>query len=531
MFSQVTLAEIVAHMRGPLAEGEDSGVESSGDEGDPNSPVLPTNLRVDIPTSSLRYILIHHLNLNYKYTKKAITFKNPMKRHRVARKFIIEMDRALKMQDATWDEAGVMSVNGEYVIVFTDETKIHQNHSPGTSWVNKTREVGKTTSKGKRLIVLHAITMGGFVSLLNVDGEGIEEHGLTGSKEPAKTAEWIWKANKKFKDHHENMDGAGFEWWLNNRLVPAVEFLFPGKKMILVMDNASYHQQHNTDFYPEKKTPSNASKGLNAHVLRMAGCTEIKIQRGEREFRFEMPSAERAGWAAHRAGTGKAPKAGEEGTVYERHSKGNGGPSSVELAAATTAWLKAKKPEALDSKVEKLFREKDWEIIWTPPYKPKFQPSELVWGVAKQRAGTLDKPKSDLKATKRHLRRGFYEGKGIGTARFKMCNVWGCWKTAEREMNRWISFDKECNGGKGVEGSLGALIGAENWTKSPATCLSIDDMDVEGVDGHLADELTQEERDFAAARGATEEQESDIQVAAAHLGGQDNAEEADESAA
>ena len=55
-------------------------------------------------------------------------------------------------------------------------------------------------------------------------------------------------------------------------------------------------------------------------------------------------------------------------------------------------------------------------------------------------------------------------------------------------------------------------------------------MNMEGVDGHLADELTQEERDFAAARGATKEQESDIQVAAAHLGGQDNTEEADESA-
>ena len=111
----MTLAEIIAHMRGPLAEGEDSGVETSGDEDDPNSPVLPTNLRVDIPASSLRYILIHHLNFNYKYTKKAISFKNPVKRHRVVRKFIIEMDRALKMQDATWDEAGVMSVNGDYV--------------------------------------------------------------------------------------------------------------------------------------------------------------------------------------------------------------------------------------------------------------------------------------------------------------------------------------------------------------------------------------------------------------------------------
>ena len=49
-------------------------------------------------------------------------------------------------------------------------------------------------------------------------------------------------------------------------------------------------------------------------------------------------------------------------------------------------------------------------------------------------------------------------------------------------------------------------------------------MDMEGVGGYYADELTQEERDFAAARGATKEQESAIQVAVAHLVGQDGAE-------
>jgi methionine synthase I (cobalamin-dependent) len=34
-------------------------------------------------------------------------------------------------------------------------------------------------------------------------------------------------------------------------------------------------------------------------------------------------------------------------------------------------WLKANKPEVLDSKVEKTFREKGWKIIRTPTYSPK----------------------------------------------------------------------------------------------------------------------------------------------------------------
>ena len=36
-----------------------------------------------------------------------------------------------------------------------------------------------------------------------------------------------------------------------------------------------------------------------------------------------------------------------------------------ELAASTTAWLKANKPEVLDSKVEKAFCERGWLIVWT----------------------------------------------------------------------------------------------------------------------------------------------------------------------
>ena len=195
------------YMRGPLAEGEeDSGDSSSGAEETEAAPVLAEALRVDIPRASLRYLLIHHLQLNYRYTKKKTTFSNPVKRHHRIRKFMIEMDRALKMQDATWTEGGDFQVRGDYVLVFTDETYLHQNHSPLTSWVDETREVGKTSSKGKRLIVLHAVTMDGFVSEIDVDTERpVDEEALSGSKDPRNTAEWIWAAKSKLKDYHDNM--------------------------------------------------------------------------------------------------------------------------------------------------------------------------------------------------------------------------------------------------------------------------------------------------------------------------------------
>jgi len=215
-----------------------------------------------------------------------------------------------------------------------------------------------------------------------------------------------------------------------------------------------------------------------------------------------------------------APTTGKEGTVYARAKKtGEGGPSGDELALATRAWLMANKPEALDSKVEALFREKGWEIVWTPPYCPKFQPIELVWGVGKQRAGTLYKPKRTLNSTRRHLRRGWYGGKGKGSPRFEKCNVRGCWETAEREMNAWIGKDRTYNE-NGVEGSLQELVGAERWTRTDGTCLQISDMEGTGT----ADELAEEEQ----AREEREEGEGGggdvgVQVAAAHLGGGDNA--------
>ena len=41
-----------------------------------------------------------------------------------------------------------------------------------------------------------------------------------------------------------------------------------------------------------------------------------------------------------------------------------------ELKVLFVTWLKENKPEALTCKVENLFAEKGFEILWTPPYAP-----------------------------------------------------------------------------------------------------------------------------------------------------------------
>ena len=285
-------------------------------------------------------------------------------------------------------------------------------------------------------------------------------------------------------------------------------------QMILVMDNASYHHQINVNFYPKGKTPHTSSKGLNARVLRMAGCKAIKVTRGAVEYNYEVPDAEPPDWTAFldgRAAPGaKPPTGGADGTVYARG--GSGGPAARELAIAATQWFRAHRPEVLESKVETMFRELGWKIIWTPPYAPKYQPIELVWGVGKQRAGTLYTKGRTLLDTRTHLRWGWYGG-GTTTRKFAPCNIRGCWETALKEMQKWIDNDMKYTQGKGVSGNLGALEGAERWTSSTPDVLDIKDM---GTD----DDLDVEDERPALEQNAAL-QADDVVVAALHLGGGD----------
>ena len=100
------------------------------------------------------------------------------------------------------------------------------------------------------------------------------------------------------------------------------------------------------------------------------------------------------------------------------------------------------------------------------------------------------------------------------------CDVHGCWKTAKKDMGLWIAHDVQYNPGVagarvGLSGSMGALVGAESWTTSPAFCLLIRDMDDEPL-GAPAD-ITQAEAE-AEAGGLGE----DVQTGAAVLGGDHN---------
>ena len=53
----------------------------------------------------------------------------------------------------------------------------------------------------------------------------------------------MWVAQSHTGDYHDNMCSDMFMQWLENKLVPTFEQKYPGKKMVLVADNAPYHHK------------------------------------------------------------------------------------------------------------------------------------------------------------------------------------------------------------------------------------------------------------------------------------------------
>ena len=109
--------------------------------------------------------------------------------------------------------------------------------------------VDQKKSKGRRLIILHTITPEG--PLCERDNDGYPVSNLTWKRDtphPDKncgklTCETLWLAESHKGDYHDNMNSDIFVKWIDESLFPTFQKLHPGKKMVLVCDNAPYHHK------------------------------------------------------------------------------------------------------------------------------------------------------------------------------------------------------------------------------------------------------------------------------------------------
>lgn len=100
--------------------------------------------------------------------------------------------------------------------VYLDESYVNRNHSNDFIWYygEDGPWVQKPTGKGERLIIMNAITQGGWVPM----------------------AKMVFKSTKKTGDYHGQMNAELFTRWFKEKLMPNIP-----NNALIVMDNASYH--------------------------------------------------------------------------------------------------------------------------------------------------------------------------------------------------------------------------------------------------------------------------------------------------
>ena len=107
------------------------------------------------------------------------------------------------------------------------------------------------SGKGRRLCIIHAITLDGPLCEYEENGVtpvcDIQWTGDTCHPEKRAdgkiTCETLWVAQSHTGDYHDNMNSDMFMKWVQEKLCPVFERKYPGKKMILITDNAPYHHK------------------------------------------------------------------------------------------------------------------------------------------------------------------------------------------------------------------------------------------------------------------------------------------------
>ena len=176
---------------------------------------------------------------------------------------------------------------GTHKIVYMDESYIHQNHQTNESWyeiINNSTPGDKDC--GRRLIILHAMTD---EHMLTHDPD--KQNGSKNLEEVQTTAAFAHESASYNDDYHKNVGGDTFTLWVKNRLVPTFQALYPDKKMILVMDNASYHRPRDSDWV----APNQMKYEECLSYLKTNNVNEFSVGEGDNKKTFLSPYKREAG--------------------------------------------------------------------------------------------------------------------------------------------------------------------------------------------------------------------------------------------
>jgi uncharacterized membrane protein YgcG len=293
---------------------------------------------------------------------------------------------------------------GKAVIVYQDESYVHTTHSrrqgvhfvefeagkrrkdgtPGRRRIKRRLNKVSREEGGVRLVIVHAITRDGWFRDPTLDRMKVED--IFAQKDIA-DCEMIFEASMEMADYHVNMNSKKFMHWATRRLLPTARLIHPGKKIVLILDNAKYHH---------KKKDTYLRSGLNKEELVALMETAGIISFSAADSKGVMQE-----YRASQYGAGKQP----------------GGPTNDQLLARLKMWAIAN-PETQEDYLQELFREAgaadgvEHEILWTTPYESRQQPIEEAWGHGKNYVASMYTRKLNPHLLRERMQDGMYGNHG-----------------------------------------------------------------------------------------------------------------------
>ena len=356
---------------------------------------LLTQHNITVPRTTLQSLL-HRIGYHYGAAQYIGTMNDGARKARI-RSFLLAYSSALQEQ-----------AKKNCIIVYTDESYIHSTHSSQSIWYSPnsatSNNINRPIGRGIRFIILHAMSSDGLLCSSDIPTPSSR------LEEKQTTAEFIFESVTNEEDYHKSMNGDVFLAWLTNRLIPTFKRIYKRKKMVLVLDNASYHHVRGESYI----NPNNMNK--NDKLVEL-GVTSIKVARKSTPF----------------------PQA----SFYQ--SGGKWAPTVEEMRQRLKEELQ-KYPQYQTTEVSKVMKEHGYQCIYTPPYTPTVQPIEMIWAYVKNyvaRQYTKNRNKQQLVE---QTRRGFYghpatKHRGVTahlcTKLINHCHKWS---------NKFIEQDLELDG-------------------------------------------------------------------------------------
>jgi hypothetical protein len=288
-----------------------------------------------------------------------------------------------------FDEAWADVLSGDGVIIATDETYIeseikptHSIHLAGNPYFKG----AKAKALPQKLAVIHGFTRHGFLTkYIN----GVPFRADVNDKNKRDSAEFI------FQGSAVDFNNETFVMWLTNALIPTAQAEFPGKKVYVLFDNASFHTSADAEFFDVRK----AARTTIIGKLRELGCVTLKYNTGNRtaDGRVEVKEAT----------LNEAVITYQNREMFKDKFKELNDPDILMLAA--TRWLHQNGHGGLlQNKVEKLLSSVGMKAIWNAPYMSQWNPIELGWAGGKGYAASLYKPSRVFSELVAHFRDGMY---------------------------------------------------------------------------------------------------------------------------